>query len=312
MKWSKTASLVATLAYADIFDYPLSLRDICYWCIKCCLKQSEAFNILFRLTGVHLTRGNSKTAVFYLSGRDKTVTIRRFRNTSNQLKWEKARKASMWLKVIPTISLVGVTGGLAMNNAKLQDDIDILLVVKSGSLWTTRFLATLLIELVARRRRPEESEISDSICLNMFMTEDALGIPNTEQDLYGAHEVLQMVPLWEREGTYHRFLQANSWVKQFLPNAWEEKWTIYNVQCTNKRLSFFQIFLRFTLYILYTVEPLAKRIQLWYMGRHRTTERISDSALMFHPHDARIWVRYALRKRLLSYKIPLDKVFTAL
>lgn len=59
------------------------------------------------------------------------------------------------------------------------------------------------------------------------------------------------------------------------------------------------------------LEPLAKYIQLWYMGRHRTHEVITGTMLRFHPKDARVWVRQKLGTRLKRYSIPLDKVFYA-
>ena len=43
-------------------------------------------------------------------------------------------------------------------------------------------------------------------------------IPEKEQDLFSAHEVCQMKLVWEKERTYQKFLKANQWSQEFLPN----------------------------------------------------------------------------------------------
>ena len=54
----------------------------------------------------------------------------------------------------------------------------------------------------------------------MFVTERGMSVPQNERDLFSAHEVLQMEPVFVRKNIYKKFLQANSWVKAYLPNAW--------------------------------------------------------------------------------------------
>ncbi len=107
-----------------------------------------------------------------------------------------------------------------MDNVDRKDDIDLFIITKRNRLWTTRLFATIVVDLLGIRRKPGETDVRNKICLNMFMSEDALSIPKQEQDLFAAHEVLQMKPLWEREGIYKKFLMKNKWVSKFLPNAW--------------------------------------------------------------------------------------------
>ncbi|MBI3385590.1 hypothetical protein HY031_00730 [Candidatus Gottesmanbacteria bacterium] len=138
----------------------------------------------------------------------------------------------------------------------------------------------------------------------MFMSEDAVKVQKDEQDLFTAYEVLQMVPLWERERAYKKFLSANRWVSNFLPNAWERRQqgsvgTKYGLGSVSR------IFLP----ILYFVEPVARSVQLWYMNKRRTSEVIRQGVLRFHPRDARIWVREAFAMRLARHNLPLDKIF---
>lgn len=146
--------------------------------------------------------------------------------------------------------------------------------------------------------------VSNKICLNMFVADDGLEIPKNEQDLFTAHEVLQMEPLWSRRDTYKRFLQANDWAKWYLPVAWGIKQIGRNQHPKNSYW-----WTRAARVVLKVFEQPAKYLQLWYMSPRRTNEIVTDSILRFHPKDARIWVRKALEKRLKKRNIPLDNVF---
>ena len=131
------------------------------------------------------------------------------------------------------------------------------------------------------------------------MSEDALSVKKNEQDLFTAYEVLQMIPLWEKEGAYKKFLDANRWSAGFLPHAWKGR--------VKDQGSWVKSTMQGSLFTVF--EPLAKTIQLWYMRKRRTTEVITPGNLRFHPHDARIWVKREFAKRLSRYNLPLDKIF---
>lgn len=221
-------------------------------------------------------------------------------------KWSIARKAGRLLLCIPSVKFVGVTGGLAMRNADARDDIDIFIITSGRTLWISRLLATILLDIVGWRRKPGEKHVSDKICLNMFMDEDNLCIPKDEQDLFSAHEVLQTEPIWSKGNIYKEFLHANSWVRKYLPVAWNTKkdgrsavtetWHWHN--------DFGSRFMRF-------VEKPVGVLQQWYMRNRKTTEVIRDGMIRFHPRDARVWILQELKRRLLRKNIPLDNIFYA-
>ena len=87
-----------------------------------------------------------------------------------------------------------------MDNADKQDDIDFFIITAKGTMWTTRLCSAFLLSAAGLRRTPNQKQVANKICLNMFMQEGDLSLPASERDLFSAHEVLQMVPLWEREG----------------------------------------------------------------------------------------------------------------
>lgn len=211
MSISSRAAIRAAVAYADIFDYPLTRQQLRTWMVL----DTYAPRLV---GGIESRRG-----YFFLKGRHALVNVRLRRAQWQDEKWDIARRAAHILSRVPTILLVGVTGGLAMNNAKREDDIDLFLIVSDGTMWISRLFATLLMDLFGLRRHPRETSVTNKICLNMFVTERGMGVPDAERDLFAAHEVLQMQPLVTRGSAYKRFLQANAWVHAFLPTAWAYK-----------------------------------------------------------------------------------------
>lgn len=296
MKLTLRDATIAAISYADIFDYPLTEEEVRVW-------------LPFRVSQESVLRS------YYVSQsrRKRLVAVRSKRAQWSKQKWTRARWVGNILKFIPTISLIGVTGGLTRSNARQEDDIDFLIITVPKTLWVTRGLSTILLDIFGLRRRPRDTQFRNLICLNMFMSEDGLSVSKKERDLFTAHEVLLMTPLWERDGAYVKFLKANRWVEKFLPNAWEKRNQELGIRNHGKEQRLGEFF-SFTLihasrFLLQLVEPIAKFIQLRYMNRRRTTEVVNDTLIRFHPCDARVWIRSALGRRLSRLNIPLDKIF---
>ena len=278
-------STLATLAYHDIFDYPLTLSEVRHLLVGKKATQAPVGQELARL--VKAKKIGAKDGYFYLKGRAKTVNLRKQRSRWSKAKLKRASFFAQILKVIPTIKLVAISGALAMKNCHKDDDIDLVLITSAGSLWTTRFFANIL--LLPFKRDPRGQKIANRACLNVFIDESDLKI--RPQNLYFAHEICQMKPLWDRDGTYSRFIQANSWVKKYLPN-WQPQ-AVVNGK-SKKIYSLFTI----NYSLLKPLEALAKWGQLAYMKSKITTEKIGKHQLFFHPADTGKWVMREYQKRL--------------
>ncbi len=207
------AAILKTLAYADVFAYPLTLKELRQFLIGQKTNEESLKENLQVLKKISF-KGN----YFFLKNKRGNVKRRGKRKKWSQRKWLLARKAAGWLKLIPWIKMVAVTGNLAMDNAEQDDDIDLLIVAAKDRLWLTRLLTNFLMEIVANRRRPGDKEVKDKICLNMFLDENHLEIPFKEQNLFTAHEVCQLKPVWVKSQIYQKFIQENLWWQKFLPN----------------------------------------------------------------------------------------------
>jgi len=266
-------AILKTLAYADIFDYPLTRPEIYRWAI-----------------GKFSTSSLPRQLYFFLPHRQHLVAIRYRRHRASLVKLKLARKVGEWLKLIPTIKLVAVTGALAMNNSDQPDDIDLMIVTAPHTLWLTRPLVILFLEIFGLRRRPTSryNLVANRFCLNLWLDTTSLSVPKPYRNLYTAHEVSQVKPLWDRGDTYHQFLFANSWINHYLPNITLPKvkklipgyWSLIGL-----------------------LNQLAFRLQLWYMRPHLTRERVSLHAAFFHPRDTAKQVMRQYRHRLIRLNL---------
>lgn len=287
-------AILRTLAYADIFDYPLTSEEIFRFLIADEPSSLSSFEkTLSRMRAGKKLRTDTQGRFYFLLGRKELVSRRKKREKISQEKLKLAQKTARLLKIISTIKLIGLTGKLAMENAEKEDDIDLLVITSRNRLWLTRLLAVVGLELLGQRRRPKQREVQNKICLNIFLDESQLVLPSQERDLYSAHEVIQMKPLWDSNRTYAKFLKANQWVTKYLPHGLPPKQPAISPG-EKKQLS--------TDNPLATIlESFARRLQFWYMGRRRTTEIVTFHRALFHPESARDWVLAEYEKRLVRY-----------
>ena len=228
---------------------------------------------------------------YYFVDRQQLVAIRQYREDWSKAKIKRAKKIAKFLSFIPWIKLIGITGALAMKNADKKDDIDLFFITSKDRVWLSRGVIVLILRVSGLYRRPNKK--TDMICPNMFVAEDRLKMG--PEDLFIAHEIVQMKPIFDRGGVYQKFLKENRWVKKFLPNA------ILN-DTQNMTRNPQKIF-NFQFSIFNLAEALARRFQLWYMSKKRTTEVVSENLIKFHPQDVRGWVLKEYQERLQKLKI---------
>jgi hypothetical protein len=192
-------------------------------------------------------------------------------------KLKKAERIISKLSLIPTIKLIGMSGTLAMKNCQRNDDIDVFVIAQKGLAWTTRFLTACFLIILGVYRNKNSKQYRDKICLNLILSEDRMLFET--QDLFTAHEIVQLLPVFERDGTYRKFLAANQWVKKFLPNVQVKKRPVLKKQ--QNHLDRLFIFICKVLFL----EKILKTLQLFYMKKAITKEKLEDGFIGLHPFD---------------------------
>lgn len=202
------AALVCTLAYGDLFDYPMTAQEMHRYLVG---MEAGLTDVEAVLTNGRASRHIARSGEYFtLAGRERIVDIRHDRARAAAELWPDALHCGRIMARLPFVRMVAVTGALAVDNAERGDDIDYLVVTASDRLWLCR---AILIQLVVKPR----ARRGLVLCPNYLLSERALA--HFEHNLFTAHEIVQMVPVAGRD-TYRRLCDLNAWVARFLPNAY--------------------------------------------------------------------------------------------
>ncbi|MDQ5950975.1 MAG: hypothetical protein QG639_252, partial [Patescibacteria group bacterium] len=121
----------------------------------------------------------------------------------------------------------------------------------------------------------------NSWCLNLWLEETTLSVIPDKRSVYTAYEVCQARWVISKDSIEEKFLNANSWVLQYIPNYFE-----YRLQNTSasslEKTSSFAFNSVFNL-----LNSAAYHTQRWYMQRHMTIERVGKTFAFFHPRDTK-------------------------
>lgn len=282
-------AIVQTIAYSDIFDYPLTAAEIHRYLIEAPASRDA---VDASLTGICLA---SRDGYFALPGRGEIVSTRQRRERDSKRLWREALRYGRVIASLPFVRMVAVTGELAMDNVQPASDIDYFIVTKPGRLWLCRLLVIGVVRLAALR--------NVTVCPNYLLSEQALTIQ--ERNLYSAHEVAQMAPI-AGHAIYRRLRAANGWIDDYLPNASgpPRRFTVQRRLAPLRRLAERALGGR-----------LGERIERWEMQRKiRRLSRIAGDVpeASFSPewckghvsgHEGRILAAYDDRRRALEGKV---------
>jgi len=198
-----SSAILHTVAYADIFDFPLIAAEIHRYLAGVRASREAVDRRLQEIPALSRIEN-----CYTLPGRESLVHERRRRERDAGRLWPRALFYGEIIARLPFVRMVAVTGALAMNNVTEEADIDYLLVTEPGRLWFSRALVLLVGRVAARQ--------GATLCPNYLVSLRSLEFP--DRTLYAAREVAQMVPIAGLD-VYQRIRMQNSWVERFLPNA---------------------------------------------------------------------------------------------
>ena len=286
-------AILKTVIYADVFDCGISFDEL-YRKLICTSPVNK--DTLEKHLAVLVSKSILCRKKSFVSLAGHTTAIKRSFNGNTVFKQKMiiARKRLRYAMWLPFIEGVFITGSLAAKNSDINDDIDVLVVASNYRLWIARMWVVLYSELMTFRKRPDDIDVKNKLCFNLFLESSSLEIPKDRRSLYTAFEVIQVVPVFTRNNCGHRFLASNSWILRYFGNL--------DIPTINNGYSDYPDFIR----IIFTslshlffsqLNYLLYVIQLWYMRNRKTREFVDLTQAFFHPRKTNVMVMDAYRAR---------------
>ncbi len=285
-------AILKTLLYADIFNFPLEKKEVWKFLIS---KDKLDEKKLFESISQKDKFIEFKNGFYFIKGRKELVYLRKKRQKISGEKLRIAKKIIKKISYFPTVKFIGISGALSMQNSDEEDDIDLFVISEKNFVWTTRFILVLSLILMGVYRNKNSKVYKDKICLNMIIDEDNMVLDKQNQNLYTAHEIIQTVPLFEKNNTYKKFIEKNNWYKNFLANA-----TAMERIYLRKKTNYFDFIFIKLLNIIF-IEKITRLIQKKYMEKNITKETIKNGFLALHPFDYKSYVLKTYEEKLNKY-----------
>lgn len=218
-------SILATLIYYDIFDYPLTLSEIHKYLINPAriykiagglggIRVSDIAGELNQLVGSKII--GTKDGFYFLGGRDGTCSERIEKNKIADRKWRKALRQIRYLALAPYLRGVFVSGSMAMNNTTEDSDFDVLIISKPGRLYTCRLFLWLISSVLGVRRKRFEKKAPDKLCFNHYLTGNKLRL--THQSIFNAQTYINLKPAMMGREMINSFFASNLWLNDYAYN----------------------------------------------------------------------------------------------
>lgn len=286
------------LAYSAVFEFPLTTAEV----LKRCWRfegetvptQPQIEKVLRLLRS--LGKVSQAEKLWHLVSQPQAPSNRLLWKQYSQQKMEQATPVIKFLTSLPWVVGVAITGSVAVNSAKKDDDVDFMVVTEPNRLWLTRLL-TLFFAMKYGKRRSFAREEPNSWCFNLWLDSDNLLVPQAQHTLYTAYEVCQAKWILSRKQTAIKFLESNLWVKKRIPHyySWRIAQSISDILSPTAQ-GITELFVSNLILapIVGVVDWLVYLMQLQYMSPHRTSEKVTRNWAYFHPRN----IRSDLKKKL--------------
>lgn len=232
----------------------------------------------------------SKWGYVFVRGREHLVRERLRRHGLAQQKWKLARKLARYLSVVPFVQGLAGAGSLALDNTKESSDLDFFIIAKGKRIWMARLGLLVVSQILARRRKYWNVQAPDKLCLNHYVTNMTLLLPESVRNIYTAVAYRVLVPVFSNEALRQFQMENMSWIGSYV-SAPPFVSVPYRYEVRTPALlgvvkRFIESFLSEP--IGDGMERLAERIQRAVIQRHSVDSRpgrivLSDNELAFHP-----------------------------
>jgi len=202
--------ILRMILYFDVFKHPLSMAELTRLVRpgdpEAVLEASERLVARQRLSSQGIWR--------FRPGQQHTLERRLARARRAERLWPRVKAAAHVLSRFPYVRALLVTGAMSKNSAGEEGDIDWLILVEPGRVWTLKSLLQ-----VFRRALPEVAR--QQFCTNYLL--DTAHLRLDDRNLFTAIELATAIPISGPEAAV-ALLDQNAWAARFVPGlSWSRE-----------------------------------------------------------------------------------------
>ena len=310
-------AIVGAIAFFDMFDYPLADFEIWKFLLtpnNAKQRQTTLREVLYVLKkAMEIAETKSpigdlvscKNGLYFLKGRSAIVNTRLKRYIYADRKFKLAMRVAKIFRLIPWIKMIAVSNVIGAHNLKDGSDIDLFIIAANKKIWLTRFFCVGIAQALGLR--PKKGNERDKICLNFYVSEEAMNIEGLmlkerREDIYFIYWLANLIPIYEVDNAYKKFIQANHWIRNYFPNWRPARMERRRyVRGRESKFNLLNLFNRF--------ENQFKKLQLKLMPNNLkelmnkdTRVVVSDKVLKLHINDRRSEYKKNYELRIKNYE----------
>ena len=205
---SSQKGILRALLYFDIFDYPLTEKEIENFSpiqvhddLSDSLAELIRSQVIYQFEGYYTIHNNRNSVHRRLSG-----------NRLAEARLSTARTISKWISIFPFVRAVLLSGSISKGFMDEHSDIDYFIITEPGRLWIVRSAMAFFRRIFFLNSRR-------LFCTNYFIDSDHLEI--SEKNMFTAVEVATLKPMFGKK-FIEDFQKSNQWCGQYLPNRVEQ------------------------------------------------------------------------------------------
>ncbi len=204
---STKENILKTLLYYHIFNHPLTLDEIYYFHQNTRVTRRKIKSALHEIVSEKNGMIGELNGFYYIKPNKSCATERLKKENISRKKWKIAKLASLFIKRVPFVRGIFVTGTLSKNSSDVNSDIDFLIICRENRLWIARTILRLFAKIFLLTKNKD-------LCFNYFISEKNLGIE--DRNIFTATELAHIKVMYNTK-ILDRFLRSNKWMKQYLP-----------------------------------------------------------------------------------------------
>ncbi len=202
--------ILRTILYFDVFHHPLTADEVYRYLpsdstspekISAEFHKAPLSSCIRSEAGFYSFSRNGGPADIFEERVLKEKRARRYRTV--------ARLMARIIRRFPFVRGICLSGELSKGVASKNGDIDYLIITANDRLWIARTTLILFKKFFLFNRKK-------FFCLNHLVSERSMAAQ--ERTLYAALEIATLIPLSDYD-RYLSYLEANSWIREYLPNS---------------------------------------------------------------------------------------------